>query len=190
MALINLKTAHASEQSAVEHGSGRQPNAGAMRMRWARKDKRAHRPTASVAADQATIVRGGADVFHVSDGQAPDDRFDAGKGRQSRRPPAEPIRNMPVIAYVVFTRGKMRDREEYERHREKSRPVNASHPLTPLALYGRHEVLEGPAIEGAVILAFPSIEAAKAYYHSSAYQEVAKHRFLAADYRVFIVEGM
>ena len=40
--------------------------------------------------------------------------------------------------------------EEYERYREKSRPVNASHPLKPLALYGKHEVLEGPAMEGAV----------------------------------------
>jgi uncharacterized protein (DUF1330 family) len=95
-----------------------------------------------------------------------------------------------MVAYVVFTREKMRDREEYERYREKSRPVNAGHPLKPLALYGNHEVLEGPAIEGAVILEFPTVEAAKAYYHSPAYQEAAKHRFLGADYRVFIVEGM
>ena len=48
-----------------------------------------------------------------------------------------------MVAYVVFTREKMRNSEEY---REKSRPVNASHPLKPLALYGKHEVLEGPAI--------------------------------------------
>jgi uncharacterized protein (DUF1330 family) len=95
-----------------------------------------------------------------------------------------------MVAYVVFTREKMRDREEYERYREKSRPVNATHPLKPLALYGNHEVLEGPAIEGAVILEFPTTEAAKNYYHSEAYQEAARHRFLAADYRVFIVEGI
>ena len=95
-----------------------------------------------------------------------------------------------MVAYVVFLREKMRDREEYERYREKSRPVNASHPLKPLALYGEYEVLEGPAIEGAVILEFPTVEAAKAYYNSPAYQEAAKHRFLAADYRAFIVEGI
>lgn len=94
-----------------------------------------------------------------------------------------------MVAYVVFTRERMRSNEEYERYREKSRPVNASHPLKPLALYRKHEVLEGPAIEGAVILEFPTIEAARAYYHSPEYQEAAKHRFLAADYRVFIVEG-
>jgi uncharacterized protein (DUF1330 family) len=68
-----------------------------------------------------------------------------------------------MTAYVVFIRERMRNRAEYEVYREKSRPVNASHPLKGLALYGQHEVLEGPAIEGAVILEFPSIEAAKAY---------------------------
>jgi hypothetical protein len=50
-----------------------------------------------------------------------------------------------MVAYVVFTREKMRNRDEYEQYREKSRPINASHPLKPLALYGKHEVLEGPA---------------------------------------------
>ena len=95
-----------------------------------------------------------------------------------------------MTAYVVFIRERMRNRTEYEVYREKSRPVNASHNLKALALYGRHEVLEGPAIEGAVILEFPSIEAAKAYYHSAAYQVAARHRFLGADYRAFIVEGI
>jgi uncharacterized protein (DUF1330 family) len=95
-----------------------------------------------------------------------------------------------MTAYVVFIRERMRNRTEYEVYREKSRPVNASHTLKPLALYGQHEVLEGPAIEGAVILEFPSIEAAKAYYHSDAYQDAARHRFLGADYSAFIVEGL
>jgi uncharacterized protein (DUF1330 family) len=88
-----------------------------------------------------------------------------------------------MVAYVVFTREKMRNSEEYERYREKSRPVNASHPLKPLALYGKHEVLEGPAIEGAVILKFPTIEAGQEP------TTTARPTFLAADYRVFIVEG-
>ena len=95
-----------------------------------------------------------------------------------------------MVAYVVFTREKMRNSEEYERYREKLRPANAGHPLKPLALYGNHEMLEGPAIEGAVILEFPTMAAARTYYHSAAYQEAVKHRFLAADYRVFIVEGV
>jgi uncharacterized protein (DUF1330 family) len=95
-----------------------------------------------------------------------------------------------MVAYVVFTREKMRNREEYERYREKARPAAAGHPLKPLALYGKYEMLEGPAIEGAVILEFPTIEAAKTYYHSPAYQDAVRHRFLGGDYRVFIVEGV
>jgi uncharacterized protein (DUF1330 family) len=94
-----------------------------------------------------------------------------------------------MVAYVVFTRERMRNREEYERYREKSRPVNAAHALKPLTAYGKYEMLEGPGIEGAVILEFPTVEAAKAYYHSPGYQAALQHRLLGADYRVFIVEG-
>ena len=93
-------------------------------------------------------------------------------------------------AYIVFTREKMRNSEEYERYREKARPAATGHKLKPLALYGKLEVLEGPAMEGAVILEFPTIEAAKAYYQSPAYQDAVRHRFLGADYRVFIIEGV
>jgi uncharacterized protein (DUF1330 family) len=95
-----------------------------------------------------------------------------------------------MVAFVVFTREKMRNPQEYEHYREKARRANAGHALKPLALYGNHEMLEGPAIEGAVILEFVSMDAARTYYHSAAYQEAVKHRFLAADYRVFIVEGI
>ena len=95
-----------------------------------------------------------------------------------------------MVAYVVFTREKMRNPEEYERYREMARPAAKGHPLRPLVLYGKYEMLEGPAIEGAVVLEFPTVEAAKIYYNSPAYQDAVKHRFLAADYRVFIVEGL
>lgn len=84
----------------------------------------------------------------------------------------------------------MRNPEEYERYRTKARLAAAGHSLKPLAVYGKYEVLEGPQIEGAVILEFPNIEAAKAYYNSPAYQDAVQHRFLGADYRVFIVEGL
>lgn len=95
-----------------------------------------------------------------------------------------------MVAYVVFTREKMRNPEEYERYREKARPAADGHPLKPLAVYGKHEMLEGAAIEGAVVLEFPTVDAAKAYYRSPAYQDAIQHRFLAADYRAFIVEGL
>jgi hypothetical protein len=55
--------------------------------------------------------------------------------------------------------------------------------------YGCHEVLEGPEIEGVVILEFPSLDDAKAWYDSPACREVQEHRFRGSDYRAVIVEG-
>lgn len=47
-----------------------------------------------------------------------------------------------------------------------------------------------PPIDGCVLIAFPSVEAAKAWYHSPAYTEARAHRFLGSDYRCFITEGI
>jgi uncharacterized protein (DUF1330 family) len=41
-----------------------------------------------------------------------------------------------------------------------------------------------------VIVEFPSIDAAKAWYESPAYREAREHRFKGADYRAVIVEGL
>ncbi len=51
-------------------------------------------------------------------------------------------------------------------------------------------MLEGPEIEGAVVLEFPTFEAAKAWYDSPAYREAREHRFKGANYRAFIVQGV
>ena len=45
-------------------------------------------------------------------------------------------------------------------------------------------------MEGAVILRFPDMAAARAWYESPAYQEARKTRFQSADYRVFLVDGI
>jgi uncharacterized protein (DUF1330 family) len=50
--------------------------------------------------------------------------------------------------------------------------------------------LEGAQVEGAVIAEFPSVEEARAFYDSPAYQEAAQHRFRGAVYRGLIVEGV
>jgi uncharacterized protein (DUF1330 family) len=62
--------------------------------------------------------------------------------------------------------------------------------VIPLAVYGRHEVIEGPEVEGAAILQFPTFDQAKAWYDSPAYREAREHRLKGADYRAVIVEGM
>ncbi|HQV04594.1 MAG TPA: DUF1330 domain-containing protein [Novosphingobium sp.] len=37
---------------------------------------------------------------------------------------------------------------------------------------------------------FPDMDAARAWYHSDAYQEARRVRFQGADYRVFITQGL
>ena len=93
-------------------------------------------------------------------------------------------------AYIVFTREKTRDQSEMDAYMQKVGATLEGHPVTTHALYGSQEVLEGPEVEGVVIISFPSFKEAKAWYDSSAYREVRKHRFLGADYSAVIVEGV
>ncbi|HDZ46573.1 hypothetical protein LCGC14_0640150 [marine sediment metagenome] len=93
-------------------------------------------------------------------------------------------------AYVVLTREHTHDTQEMERYSAKAKAAREGHDPQPLAFYGDFDVLEGSAMEGAVILRFPDMAAARAWYQSPAYQEARKHRFQGADYRVFIVDGI
>ena len=73
---------------------------------------------------------------------------------------------------------------------EKPEPVPTLHPNLP-ALYRRKvEALEGPAPQGTVILEFPSLEAARAWYESPAYREASLQRKKAGEFRVLFVEGL
>ncbi len=91
---------------------------------------------------------------------------------------------------MVFTRERMRDEKEYEMYKQKNRIAMQGHAIKKHALYGKFEVLESPEAQGVVILEFPTVADAKAYYDSPAYREAREHRFKAADYRVLIVEGV
>ena len=92
--------------------------------------------------------------------------------------------------YLVFTREKMLDKDEMAAYSKEVPPTFAGHEVKTLALYGAYEDLEGPATEGTVILEFPSIEAAKAWYNSPGYRKAREHRFKGATYRVTLVEGV
>ena len=95
-----------------------------------------------------------------------------------------------MSAYVVFTREQTTDFEQLAQYAEKAPLAREGRELTALAFYGQLEVLEGDEIEGAVILRFPDIAAARDWYHSPAYQEALKHRLKGASYRVFMIEGI
>ena len=95
-----------------------------------------------------------------------------------------------MATYMVFTRESTKNAAELATYSEKVGATLAGHPVTVLAAYGRHEVVEGSDVEGVVILEFPTFEAAKAWYDSPAYREVREHRFRGAAYRAVIVEGV
>ena len=95
-----------------------------------------------------------------------------------------------MSAYIVFIRDRTTDPTEMATYSREVGTTLKGHPLTPLVAYGRYEVLEGPEVEGGVLLKFPSFAEARAWYDSPAYTEVRKHRFKGAEYRAVIFEGL
>lgn len=95
-----------------------------------------------------------------------------------------------MAAYVILIRERLRDAEAMARYGEGAKNARGDHNITPLAFYGKHEVTEGAEADGVVILSFPTMAEAKAWYESPAYREARDHRFQAADYRVIFVEGV
>jgi uncharacterized protein (DUF1330 family) len=93
-------------------------------------------------------------------------------------------------AYVIFTRVKTLDPGEMKIYTETVQETVKGHNFKLLAAYGRKEVLEGPESEGILMMEFPSMQEAKAWYDSPAYRKVREHRFKGAEYRAVIVEGL
>jgi uncharacterized protein (DUF1330 family) len=95
-----------------------------------------------------------------------------------------------MAAYIVFVRDSTIDQKELDTYAPMARASGAGHPIKVLAAYGKHEVLEGPAVEGVVVVEFPTFEDAKKWYDSPAYREAREHRFKGARYRAVIVQGV
>jgi uncharacterized protein (DUF1330 family) len=94
-------------------------------------------------------------------------------------------------AYILVMReSPVRDPEAMAEYQRLNRANPRDPNLTPLVIYGNTEPLEGEAPEGTILLQFPDMDSARAWYHSPAYQEALKYRLKAADYRAFIVEGV
>lgn len=60
-------------------------------------------------------------------------------------------------------------------------------PLKPLAVYGALDQVEGAAVEGAVILEFPDMSAARAWYDSPSYQAAVKFRHAGSKSKAFFI---
>ena len=95
-----------------------------------------------------------------------------------------------MSAYVILIRDRMHDENEMAKYAAAAKAARGEHEITPLAFYGAHETLEGAEADGVVILRFPDMAAAKAWYSSPEYKAARAHRFQAADYRVILAEGV
>ena len=93
-------------------------------------------------------------------------------------------------AYAIFIKNKTIDADELKTYSQKAGAARGDHPLSALAYYGPLEVLEGDPAEGVVLLQFPDMAAAKAWYDSPAYQDAKQHRLKGADYRVILAQGL
>lgn len=95
-----------------------------------------------------------------------------------------------MAAYVIMIRDRMKDADAFAAYGKLAGAARGDHPIKALAFYGPHTVEEGDPAEGVVLLEFPDMDAAKAWYHSPAYQTAKAERLKGADYRVIMVEGI
>jgi uncharacterized protein (DUF1330 family) len=89
------------------------------------------------------------------------------------------------IAHVTVT-----DPEAYKGYQALAPAAFAAHGARFLARGGQAETLEGPALDRHVVIEFPSLQAARACYHSDAYQTARTRRDGACIAHVVIVDGL
>jgi uncharacterized protein (DUF1330 family) len=63
-----------------------------------------------------------------------------------------------MSAYCVFIRETTRDQSELDIYTPLAGASLAGHAVKVLAAYGQQEVLEGPDVEGVVIIEFPTMD--------------------------------
>src|SRR4051812_14541524 len=95
-----------------------------------------------------------------------------------------------MSAYFVMVREQTTDAAALAEYGPKAALAAQGHPLKPLALYGALEHLEGDAVEGAVIIDFPDMDAARAWYSSPSYQAAVKFRHAGSRSKPFFIKGV
>ncbi|MFB7146191.1 DUF1330 domain-containing protein [Agrobacterium deltaense] len=98
-----------------------------------------------------------------------------------------------MAAYAVFFREGMLDHSELAIYTSKVLESWSNfEAFSPklLVASGEHDVIEGGLVEGVVILEFPNLELARAWYHSPAYQEILQHRLKGGVFKSIIVSGV
>ena len=93
-------------------------------------------------------------------------------------------------AYFVMIREKITDATSLAEYGPRASLAAQRHALKPLAIHGALDQVEGDAIEGAVIIEFPDMAAARTWYDSPAYQAAVKFRHAGSKSKAFFIEGV
>lgn len=95
-----------------------------------------------------------------------------------------------MVAYLIAEMT-VHDREGYNRYARQSPSVVKKFGGRYLARGGAIETVEGTApLSRVVVVEFPSMERAKAFYYSKEYQAICPIRLAAVDSRLFFTEGV
>ena len=93
-------------------------------------------------------------------------------------------------AYLIVLREEpLQDPAAMAEYQRMTRQIKTEIKPKPLVVYGAMEQLEGDKPDGVVMLEFPTVEDAKAWYNSPDYQAALPHRLRAAKHRAVIVDG-
>ncbi len=93
-----------------------------------------------------------------------------------------------MTAYVIFIQNKKAAPENHAKYRELA-PLAPADGAQFVAKNAEFEILEGGPAESVVILSFPTMEAARKWYHSPEYTAARQHRMIDADYKTVLIEA-
>lgn len=95
-----------------------------------------------------------------------------------------------MAAYVIILREEpVQDEAEMNEYLRQVSQNPMDPKLKLLAFYGASEAVLGDAPDGVVILEFPTMADAKAWYNSPGYTAARAHRHKSAKHREIFVEG-
>ena len=100
---------------------------------------------------------------------------------------------MPKAYWIAHVKADSNDTftsDNYKAYIEGAGPCFKEHNAKFLARGGPFELAEGDDVGSRhVVIEFESLEAAKACYHSHAYQEARKHRTAVSNGTIILLEG-
>lgn len=95
-----------------------------------------------------------------------------------------------MSAYVIVYLESINDPSRLVEYRRIGVPSLQQFNAKILVRNGKFEALEGAAPQSVVMLEFPTMDDARAWYNSPVYQQALQHRFAAANSRAILVEGV